>query len=798
MANFQRDIRYALRMLARNPGFSCVAVITLALGIGATTAIFSVVDAVLLKPLPFRSPDQLLMVGQKSASVPRLAISELDLDDYISRTHAFQALGGYTSTGNSVAILTGAGEPTEISPSYITQNYFSLLGITPVLGRDFLPEEGRNGRNRVAILSYGLWQSRFDGSPEIVHRQITLDRQKLQVVGVMGPDAFPKDADVFIPFTREKPLPRNYHELNVVGRLRPGQSEAGAQREMETFAADIARAYPTTNTGIGAYVLPLREEITGKVREPILMLLLAVGLVLLIACGNVANLLLVRAAARQKEIAIRVAVGAGQRRIIGQFAIECLVLSIAGACLGLLLAFGLMPLIRMLGAERIPRLQTVTIDGSVLIFTAAISLFTGLLAGLIPALSYSAANLNQMLRSGGRTSTSESGWLRRVLVAGEVALALVVIVGASLLVRSLNKLLDVQPGFRPDHLLVGRIALPSNHYKQANVQAFYARLLPKIAAIPGVVSVTTSTSVPLASTVAQTRFAVQGMPLPEPGRYPVTAFASVDTEFFKTMGIPILRGRTFRREEVGNLTDERCIINATLQRTFFAAEDPIGRSILTNVAVSPPESCRIVGVAGDTLVEGLDAPPVSMIYFAFQVAKQMLVVRTSTEPMAAASSIRREVEAADPDQPLTGIRTMDQVLSQSLSRRSFAAVLLVLFAAVGLILAALGLYGVMAYSVARRTSEIGVRMALGAQRGSVFGLILRQGLSVTAIGLAVGIVAGVLATRLMSNLLFGIGTADPFSFAVACATLLGVSIVACWIPAHRATRVEPVVALRYE
>jgi putative ABC transport system permease protein len=517
MANLQKDILYALRMVARNPAFSCVAIITLALGIGANTAIFSVVDGVLLKPLPFRSPERLLTVCQKSASVPRLGISELDLEDYTSRTRVFEALGGYTTAGNSVAILTGAGEPTEISPSYITQSYFSLLGIAPVLGRDFLPEEGRNGRNRVAILSYGLWQSRFNGSPEIVHQQITLDRQKLQVVGVMGPDAYPKEADVFIPFTRERPLPRNYHELNAVGRLRPGQTAAGAQRELEALSAAIARANPTTNTGITAYVLPLREEITGNVREPIVMLLLAVGLVLLIACGNVANLLLVRAAARQKEIAIRVAVGAGQGRIIGQFAIECMVLSIAGACLGLVLAFGLMPLIRMLGAERIPRLQNVTIDAGVLVFTATISLLTGLLSGLIPALSYSASNLNQMLRSGGRTSTSESGWMRKVLIVGEVALSLVVIVGASLLVRSLNKLLDVHPGFRPDHLLVGRIALPPNHYKQANVQAFYARLLPRIAAIPGVVSVTTATSVPLASTVAQTRFAVQGMPLSEPG-----------------------------------------------------------------------------------------------------------------------------------------------------------------------------------------------------------------------------------------------------------------------------------------
>jgi putative ABC transport system permease protein len=785
-------------MLARNPGFTCVAVATLALGIGASTAIFSVADGVLLKPLPFPSANQLAMVWQKSATVPRLGVSGMDLDDYVARTHVFEALGGYTPTGNSIAILTGAGDPTEVSPSYITQNYFSLLGISPVAGRDFLPEEGRNGRNRVAILGYKLWQSRFGGSPDVVHQQITVDRQKMQVVGVMGPDAYPIEADVFIPFTREKPLPRNYHELNVVGRMRPGQGIAAAQKEIGILAADIARANPTTNSGIDAYVVPLREEIVGSVREPILMLLLAVGLVLLIACGNVANLLLVRAAVRQKEIAIRIALGAGRRRIMGQFATECLTLTIAGAILGVLVAFALMPLIRLLGAERIPRMQNVTIDFGVLLFSTAIAVTSGLLFGLIPALSYSPAGLGQTLRSGGRTSRSDSGWLRKVFIAGEVALALVVVIGASLLVRSLNKLMDVPPGFRSDHLLMGRIALPSNQYKAANVQQFYAQLLPRIAAIPGVVSVSTATALPLASTVTQTRFAIQGLPLPEPGGYPVTAFSSVDETFFKTMGIPILRGRMFRPEDVGNLKDERCVINATLARTFFGNQNPLGRVILTNVAVNPPESCQVIGVVGDTRAAGLDAPTLPTIYFAYRVPKEMLVVRTSTEPMSVAAEVRREVAATDPEQPLSGVRTMDEVVLHSLSRRSFAVVLLVLFASSGLILAALGLYGVMAYTVARRTPEIGVRMALGARRGTVFRLILLQGLAVTAIGLAAGVVLAVCVTHLMAALLFGVGAADPFSFVVACGLLLAVALLACWIPAYRATRVDPLVALRYE
>ena len=370
-----KDIAFALRTLIRNPAFTTVVVATLGLGIGANTAIFSVVDGVLLKPLPFRDPDALLMVWEKRASVPHMTVSELDLDDYRARTHVFQDLAGFVAPGSRTVILTGAGDPAEIAPAYITQNYFSLLGIAPLIGRDFLPEEGRRGHNNVAILSYALWQSRFGGSRDVLHRQITLNQQKLQVVGVMGPQVYPAEADVFVPFTWVDPerLPRNFHELNVVGRLRPGQTAAAAQKEMEAISADLGRSYPMTNAGISVNVLPLREEITGNVREPILLLQLAVVLILLIACGNVANLLLVRATGRQKEIAIRVALGAGRGRIIAQFAIECLILSAAGAALGLLLAFCSMPLLRCFGAERIPRLQHVGIDLRVLLFTAAVA-----------------------------------------------------------------------------------------------------------------------------------------------------------------------------------------------------------------------------------------------------------------------------------------------------------------------------------------------------------------------------------------------------------------------------------------
>ena len=806
MSNTGRDIVYALRMLARNPGFATVAVATLALGIGATTAIFSVVEGVLLKPLPFREPDSLVMVWQKHATVPQLGISELDLEDYRVRTRVFEKLGGFTAPGAHSAILAGAGPPVEIAPSFITQNYFSVLGIAPIIGRDFLPEEGMRGHDGVAILGYTLWQTRFGGSREVVDREITLNRQKLRVIGVMGPDVFPAGADVFVPFTLaspDKPMPRNYHQLHVVGRMRTGQSRAQAQSEMEALSADFERSYPATNSGIGAHIVPLRDEITGNVRQPILILQSAVGLVLLIACGNVVSLLLVRADARQKEIAIRVAVGAGRGRIVAQFATECLILTAAGASLGLLLAIGSMPLIRSLGASRIAQLQHVEIDARVLLFTAAIAVLSGLLFGLIPALRYSSANLNRVLRTGGRTSQSDSGRLRSFLVAGEVALALVVVIGANLLVRSLNRILDVQPGFRADHLLAAQISLPSpqrlsSATNEADIHSFYRRLLPKVAAIPGVTGVSTTSVLPLAAVVQQTRFAVQGIPLPEPGKYPVTAFSAVNPEFFKTMGIPVLRGRTFNPEEMGNFADTKCIVNATLARSFFAGQDPIGRTILTNVAVNPPDSCTIVGVVGDTRLASLDAPPQPTLYFAAYVGRETLVVRTVNDPMTAVAAIRREVGLADPDQPLGNIRPMDQVVLQSTSRQRFSAVLLVVFSVVGMTLAALGLYGIVSYSVAQRTREIGVRMALGEVPSGIFRMVVLQGLTVTAIGLIIGVLTAAVATRLMSSFLYGIGAADPFSYGVGCALLVVASSVACFIPAYRATRIEPVQALRYE
>jgi putative ABC transport system permease protein len=795
------NLEFGWRMLARNPGFSLVAIITLALGTGVNTAIFSVVEGVLLKPLPFRDPGQLMMVWQRHTSRTQLGISELDLDDYKARTRVFEGLAGYTVPGVRTTIMTGTGDASEVSASYVTRDYLRVLGVQPAVGRDFLSEEYERGRNRVAILGYAFWQSRFGGAPEITSRQITLNQQKLQIVGVAPPDVYPPETDVFVPFTAlnpERPLPRNYHELNVVGRMRPGQSADAAQREMSGLTGELERAYPGTNSGIGVYVSPLREEITGKVQEPILMLLAAVGLVLLIACGNVANLLLVRAAGRQKEIAIRVALGASRGNIAGQFLTECLMLSAAGTSLGLLLAYAVMPVIRRLGAERIPRLQHMEIDVMVLLFTAVIGILAGVAFGMTPASWSIAKNLNEVLRTGGRSSRSESRRLRQVLIVVEVALALTVLVGAGLLARSLSQLLDVHPGFHADHLLVANLSLPRNRYPQDIVNNFYARLLPRIAAISGVKSVSTTTALPLATSVNQLRFTVQGAPAPAAANYPVTGIVSVDAGFFETMGIPILRGREFTREEVGNLAPEHCIASAALVREYFGGRDPVGQTILSNVAAAKPEACQIVGVAGDVHMETLDLAPGPLLYFAAYVGRGMLVVRTTIDPMAVAAAIQREVSAADPEQPLSNIRPMDQVILRSISRRSFAAVLLAIFAALGTILAALGLYGLMSYSVAQRKQEIGLRMALGAEPAVVMRAVLIEGLRVAGAGLVVGVVAALAVTRLMSNLVYGIATADPLSFLLGCGLLLLTAALACFFPAYRATQVDPMVALRHE
>ena len=801
MRNTGNDIVFALRGLVRNPGYAAVVAITLGLGIGANTAIFSLVDGVLLKPLPFRDPDRLVVLWEKSAAGPQLGVSELDLDDYRARSRSFEDLAGYTAPGAKSAILTGAGTPVDILPAYITRNYFRVLGASPIKGRDFLDHESNRGENQVAILGYSFWRSHFNGAPEVLDHPITLNKRSLQVVGIMGPDVYPIGADVFLPFTQvnpQKPMPRNYHELTLIGRLRPGIRLAGAQKDIQAIAAQIESSNSSTNAGISAYLAPLREEITGPLREPILLLFSAVGLVLLIACANVANLILVRAASRQKEIAIRIALGARRGRILSQFAVECGVLCLLGGIMGLLLATAAMPLIRALGQTRIPRLQQVVLDGDVLLFAAGAAAVSALLCAAITALRSTAVDPNENLRSGGRTSQSDSGSLRTTLVTAEVALALVVLVSAALLVRSINGLLEVNPGFRTDHLLVAHLALPSNHYNDAQAHTFYTRLLPRVAALPGVASVATTTSLPLAGSLNQTRFAIQGDPVPETGRNPVAVIASVNTGFFQTMNIPVLRGRLFKPEEVDDFQTEPCIVNHALQRAYFGARDPVGQTIVTNLAASPPEPCRIVGLVGDTRVAGLDSAPRPVLYFAAYAARETLVVHTAVDPLSVAPAIRRLVAELDPEQPLSNVRSMDTVLSQSLSRRSFVAILLAAFSALALALAALGLYGILSYSVTRRTNEIGLRMAIGAQPSAVFRWILLQGLRVALLGVGVGIIGAALSTTMMSGLLYGVGAADPVSYLLAAVVLLAVAMLACFVPAYRATRVDPLTAMRYD
>jgi predicted permease len=620
--------------------------------------------------------------------------------------------------------------------------------------------------------------------------------KKLRVVGVMGPDIFPAEVDVFVPLSRLHPgeaRPRNYHELRVIARLRPGQTIDEAQREIATLSADLERSYPSTNAGIGAYILPLRDEIIGNVREPLLILLSASGLLLLIACGNSASILLVRAGARQKELAVRMAFGASPYRIIAQFVTECLILSAEGAAAGLLLAFSVMPLIHSLGEGCIPRVQNVMIDTRVPLYTAGVAVLTGVLIALLPALNYSLSDLNQMLRSMGQTATRSYPGKQFInfLIAQEVSLALVVVVGINLVVSSSIQIFRGDFGFRADHVFMAEVSLPSTHYNPAGVYTFYTRLLAKTAAIPGVVSVSTTTALPFGSTVPRTRLAVGGIRPPKGGEYPLSALVFVSSDFFKTLEIPVLRGRTFTPEELRDRDYTRCIPSAMLTKLFWGEQDPVGRVILTDPEARTRAPCQVIGVAGDSRLSGLVGPLQPVVYFPSYLANDTLVVRTSSDPMEVAEMVQRETNAIDPEIALYNILSMTDALSRSLSGKRLLAALLVVFSSIGLTLAALGLFGVLSYSVAQRVQETGVRMAIGAARGDIFRLFLKQGPLLALIGLVIGTPAAVV----VSNLLFRIQTDDPRTFGEGCLLVLAFSAVCSFFPAWRATRTNPAVSL---
>ncbi|HYG10021.1 MAG TPA: ABC transporter permease [Pyrinomonadaceae bacterium] len=806
-----QDLSYGLRMLLKNPGFTLVAVIALALGIGANSAIFSVVNTVLLRPLPYQDPERLVMVWEDDTKggYPRDTPSAANYADWRDQNQVFE---GMAAMANMSFNLTGTGEPERLDGRRVSANLFPLLGVEPQLGRAFLPEEDQPGGNRVVVLSHGLWQRRFGSDANIKGKSLTLNGESYTVVGVMPPHfQFPsRDDELWVPiaFTSEEAANRGRHYLQVVARMKPGVTLEQAQAEMNTIAARLQQQYPAQNTGLGATVTSLHEHVVGDIKPALLVLLGAVGFVLLIACANVANLLLARAAVRQKEISIRVALGASRLRLIRQFLTESILLAALGGGVGLLLSLWGVSLLKAFIPENIAQARDISIDGRVLLFTLFVSLLTGLIFGLAPAAQASNFNLNETLKEGGRDSAagSRGNRIRGLLVIAEVAVSLILLIGAGLLINSFMRLSSVDPGFRTDKLLTMQVELSELKYPDhARRSAFYTELINRIEALPGVSSAAVTNWIPLVRQGDSIGFSIEGRPDPAPGqgKRPTVVTRVTSPHYFQTMGIQLLQGRGFVEQDRVD-APAVAVINETMARRFWPDQDPIGKRITPGSPDSPdPDDwITIVGIARDVRQFELVADPKPQMYLTYAqagfFAPRHLVVSTNVEPLGLASMVRKAVWEIDKDQPVSNIRTMEEVLSESIARQRFSMLLLGIFAAVALVLAAVGIYGVMSYSVAQRTREIGIRMALGARRSDVLKLTVGGGLKLVLIGVAIGLGAAFILTRVMSSLLFGVSATDPTTFIIISLVLIGVAVLASYIPARRATRVDPMVALRYE
>jgi putative ABC transport system permease protein len=804
MQTLWQDLRYGARMLLKNPGFTAVAVVTLALGIGANAAIFSVINSVMLRPLPYPQPERLVWIwgANPSAGIKQEGASLPDFADWKTQGRSFAAMGGFT---NYSPILTGAGEPERLTGAYVTDGFFTTLGVSPQLGRVFTPDEDRPDNRRVAVLGHDLWQRRFGGDPGIVGRKITLHGNPYLVVGVMPPGfkhplpGTRAPVEVWTPLGIDPAtMGRRSDFLGVVARLKPGVAVGQARSEMDALMRRLEGQYPDTNRGWGVILLPLLDRFVGDMRPTLYLLLAAVGFLLLIACANVANLLLARATARQREVAIRSALGAGRGRVVRQLLTESALLSALGGAVGLLMAkWGMDALISMSPAG-VPRLGEVAFDWRVLGVAFGVALLTGLLFGLLPALQAASPLLNEALKEGGRGADAARGKrMRSAIVVAEVALALVLSVGAGLMLRSFARLQNVNPGFNPDHVLTASLALPGAKYEEGPlVVAFYRRLLNEVAALPGVESAGLVDALPLAGG-SYLSFVIEGRP--PAARTPDAEHRVVSPGYFRAMGIPLIRGRMLSEQDHAQ-TPFATVISETMARRYWPNEDPLGKRINLDDSQTAPWR-TIVGIVGDVRNEGLNAEPNPQMYVSFAQAPRQgmsLVVRGAGDPRGLIAGVRNKVVELDRDQPLYNVRTLEQALAESLARERFGLLLIVTFAGLALLLATVGVYGVLAYSVTQRTREIGVRLALGASRRDVLRLIAGQGMKLVLAGVGVGLLASFALTRLMTGLLYGITATDPLAFIVVSVLLIVVALVACWIPARRATKIDPMVALRFE
>ena len=804
LGDLVRDLRYGLQTLRRAPGFTTVALVTLALGIGANTAIFSVVDAVLLRPLPYEDPDRLVWLWDTQPQLSTAPSSLPDFIDWKDQNQSFEYLAAYQS-GNMFFGDDSGTQDTAVG--LVTPDLFSLFRVKPLLGRTFTEEETQPGRFRVAVLSHSMWQRRFGSDPHVLGRTMDLSGAAYTIIGVIPAGFnFPNETQLWRPLPIDtKQLDRGPHYLSVVGRLKPGVTLAQAQAEMSTLASRLAHQYPEVIAGHGIKLDLLRDVLVGDIGPALFVLLGAVGFVLLIACANVTNLQLARAGARRKEIAVRTALGANRARIVRQLLTENVLLAALGGAAGLLVAVWGVDSLIALSPGAIPRVGEIGIDARVTSFTLLISLLTGILSGLAPALQVSRRDLTDPLKESGRTTAGVArNRLRSLLVVSEIAMSLVLLIGAGLMIKSFARLSRVDPGFNPAKVVtMGVTLLRSKYPEDSRVAAFYSQILERVAAVPGVKSAGAITELPLSGSNTSDNFTIEGRPAVTKVEQPLTECRTVTPHYFESMDIPLLKGRDFAETDTKQ-SPNVVVINEAFAHRHFAREDPLGHRIRLQGQARDP--LVIVGVVGNVRDLGLDAQATPEIYLPYlqdplneTYARSMtIVVRTKSDPASMAGTLRAELSSLDKTLPVYALKPMTDYLRDSLSRRRFNMVLLGVFAAVALLLAAVGIYGVISYSVAQRTHEIGVRVAIGAQAQDVLKLVIGHAMFMTMLGISLGLAAALALTRMMQSLLFEVSATDPLTFGLIAALLTGVALAACFVPARRAVKVDPVVALRNE
>ena len=813
MPTLLQDLRYAIRTLLKQPAFTLVALLTLALGIGANTAIFGIVNAVLLRPLPYHEPDRIVLLWSHWTNWTKTWLSPPELADYQRQARSLEHVAAFSSTSFNLTAGPGS-EPLRVLAAQVQSGMFAALGATTIAGRVFTADEDRPGHERVVMLTEGLWRSQFGSDPSIVGRTIDLDATPYTVVGVL-PAALRLPLDyanraftqIWVPLALgpTDPQERGNHGLNALGRLTPGVPLSQAQAEIDTITRGFQQQYPNNyDTAFGLTLVPAPLEVFGDVRPALLVLLLAVGAVLLIACANVANLLLARSEGRQKELALRLALGAGRHRIVRQLLTESMLLAVVGGVAGAALAYGLTQALVALDPLKIPRVQDIALDGRVLAFTAAVSLVTGLLFGIAPALQSARTDLQSVLKEGGRDSHVATGWLRRVLVIGEVAASVVLVAAALLLARSFARLLDVNAGFNPAHVLTLRTSLPSATYTDAAAMVkAYTEVGRRLRESPGVLAAGAVTGLPLASTRGDWGIRIEGRPS-DPRDNLAADWQVVTPGYFEALGTPLRGGRTFTDADRAD-TLLVIVINETMAKKYWPGVDAIGR----RMRMGGSEWITVVGVVADIHHRGLDMQPRPEMYrphtqFRYggpeapAVSTMTWAVRTADDPRAATSYARAAIHAVDPKLGISDIATMDQVVADSTSDRRLNMLLFALLGSLALALATVGVYGVVAYSVSQRTHEIGVRMAIGARPGDVVRMMVSEGGRLAVVGVVLGSVVALAGARLIRGLLFEVSATDPLTFAAVAAALLGVAMLASYLPARRATRVDPMIALRGE